>query len=127
MLRRLLIPLIVIALAGAAPTVAFAQAPSSAEAQAIWDAFWGRVLAGDLRGAYRYVHSSRLGLPLQRPADQLKDMARQMQYCRLRPDPLPASGEDVLFEVHCEHEGEKVDILVGFRQDSDGAWRLTVI
>jgi hypothetical protein len=54
-------------------------------------------------------------------------MARQMQYCRLRPHPLPAGGEDVFFEAHCEHAGEKTDILVGFRQDSDGAWRLTVI
>jgi hypothetical protein len=119
--------LVVLALASSMPGVAFAQAPSPAEAQAIWDAFWGRVLAGDLRGAYRYVHSSRLGFPLQRPVEQLQEMARQMRHCRLRPDPLPASGEDVLFEVHCEHAGEKADILVGFRQDSDGAWRLTVI
>ena len=127
MRRHLVISLLVVALAGSAPGGAFAQAPSPTEAQAIWDAFWARVLAGDLRGAYRYVHSSRLGFPLQRPAEQLQEMARQMQYCRLRPDPLPISGEDVLFEVHCEHAGEKADILVGFRQDSDGAWRLTVI
>ena len=104
-----------------------AQVPSSVEAQAIWDAFWGRVLVGDLRAAYGYVHPSRLGFPLQRPVEQLQEMARQMQHCRLRPDPLPASGEDVLFEVRCEHAGEKVDLFVGFRQDSNGAWRLTVI
>lgn len=127
MRRRLVLALLVVSLAGSVPSVALAQAPSSAEAQAIWDAFWTRVLAGDLRGAYRYVHSSRLGFPLQRSVEQLQEMARQMQYCRLRPDPLPPSGEDVLFEVHCEHAGEKADILVGFRQDSDGAWRLTVI
>ena len=104
-----------------------AQAPSSREAQAIWDAFWSRILDGDLRGAYRYVHPSRLGVPLQQPVEQLKDMARQMQQCRLAPDPLPDSGEDVLFAVHCEHAGEKVSLLVGFRQDSTGAWRLTLI
>ena len=119
--------LVVLALAGSAPGVVLAQAPSPAEAQAIWDAFWARIRAGDLRGAYRYVHSSRLGFPLQRPVEQLQEIARQMQSCRLRPEPLPMSGEDVLFEVHCEHAGEKADILVGFRQDSDGAWRLTVI
>ena len=54
-------------------------------------------------------------------------MARQMQHCRLRPDPLPDSGDDVIFEVRCEHAGEKVDLLVGFRQDANGVWRLTVI
>jgi len=127
MRRRLVLPFLVVALAAQAPGAAVAHTPSPTEAQAIWDAFWGRVLAGDLRGAYRYVHSSRVGFPLQRPVDQLQDMARQMQHCRLRPDPLPISGEDVFFEAHCEHGGEKVDILVGFRQDSDGAWRLTVI
>ena len=127
MQRRLVISLLVMGLVWSAHGVALAQAPSPAEAQAIWDGFWARVLAGDLRGAYRYVHSSRLGFPLQRPVEQLQEMARQMRYCRLRPDPLPISGEDVLFEVHCEHAGEKADMLVGFRQDSDGAWRLTVI
>ena len=127
MRRHFVTSVLVVTLAGSAPGVAFAQAPSLAEAQAIWDGFWSRVLAGDLRGAYRYVHSSRLGLPLQRPLEQLQEMARQMQYCRLRPDPLPMSGEDVLFEAHCEHAGERADMLVGFRQDSDGAWRLTVI
>ena len=106
---------------------ALAQVPSSREAQVIWDAFWSRILAGDLRGAYRYVHPSRLGFPLQRSEDQLREMARQMRHCRVGPDPLPASGEDVLFEVRCEHAGEKLSLLVGFRQDSDGAWRLTVI
>ena len=127
MRRHFVTSVLVVTLAGSAPGVAFAQAPSPAEAQAIWDGFWSRILAGDLRGAYRYVHSSRLGFPLQAPVEQLQEMARQMQYCRLRPDPLPISGEDVLFEAHCEHAGEKADILVGFRQDSDGAWRLTVI
>lgn len=122
-----MISLLMIGLSSSAPLVALAQVPSSTEAQAIWDAFWSRVLAGDLRGAYRYVHSSRLGFPLQRPVEQLQEMARQMQHCRLRPDPLPASGEDVLFEVHCVRAGEKANLLVGFRQDSDGAWRLTVI
>jgi hypothetical protein len=119
--------LLAVWLIGLAPTIALAQVPSSTEAQAIWDAFWGRILAGDLRGAYRFVHPSRLGLPLQKPVEQLQEMARQMQHCRLRPDPLPGSGEDVLFEVHCEHDGEKASLLVGFRQDTDGAWRLTVI
>ena len=127
MQRRLVTSLLVMGLVWSAHGVALAQAPSRAEAQAIWDGFWARVLTGDLRGAYRYVHSSRLGFPLQRPVEQLQEMARQMQHCSLRPDPLPISGEDVLFEVHCEHAGEKADILVGFRQDSDGAWRLTVI
>jgi hypothetical protein len=119
--------LIIVALAGSTLGVALSQAPSPSEAQAIWDAFWARIVDGDLRGAYRYVHSSRLGFPLQGPMEQLQEMARQMQHCRLRPDPLPLSGEDVLFEVHCERAGEKADLLVGFRQDSDGAWRLTVI
>src|SRR5262249_57509072 len=89
--------------------VAFAQTPSPIEAQAIWDAFWARVLEGDLRGAYRYVHSSRLGFPLQRPVEQLQDMARQMQYCRLRPNPLPITGEGVLLEVPFEHPLEKAN------------------
>jgi hypothetical protein len=119
--------LVLVALAGLAPGAALAQAPSPTEAQAIWDAFWARVSAGDLPGAYRYVHSSRLGFPLQRPVEQLQEMARQMQHCRLGPDPLPISGEDVFFEVHCEHAGEKAEMLIGFRRDSDGAWRLTVI
>jgi hypothetical protein len=126
-MRGLLVISLLVAMAGSAPGSAYAQAPSSGQAQAIWGAFWARVLAGDLRGAYHYVHSSRLGFPLQRSVEQLQEMAQQMQYCRLRPDPLPASGEDVLFEVHCEHAGEKADTLVGFRQDSDGVWRLTVI
>ena len=127
MRRHLVTSVLIVALASATPSVAFAQVPSSAQAQAIWEGFWNRILAGDLPGAYRYVHSSRLGSPLQAPVEQLQEMARQMQYCRLRPDPLPMSGEDVLFEAHCEHAGETADLLVGFRQDSDGAWRLTVI
>jgi hypothetical protein len=127
MKRALMAWLLAMALSWSIPFATLAQAPSSAEAQAIWDAFWARIMAGDLRGAYRYVHPSRLGFPLQRPVDQLQEMARQMQHCRLRPDPLPGSGEDVLFEVLCEHAGEKATLLVGFRQDSDGAWRLTVI
>jgi hypothetical protein len=108
-------------------SMALAQVPAAGEAQAIWNAFWSRVLAGDLRGAYRYVHPTRLGFPLQRPVDQLQGMAHQMLHCRLASDPLPDSGEDVLFEVLCEHAGEKVQLLVGFRQDATGAWRLTVI
>jgi hypothetical protein len=127
MWRRVVISLLAAVLAGAVPVPALAQAPSGVEARAIWQAFWERVGAGDLRGAYRYVHSSRLGFPLQRPVDQLQDMARQMQHCRLQPDPLPVGGEDVLFEVHCEHAGEKVALVIGFRQDSDGVWRLSVI
>jgi hypothetical protein len=123
---RLTALLLAIALAGLAAGDALAQAPSSKEARAIWEAFWTRVRAGDMRGAYRYVHPSRLPYVLQQPSDQLQEMARQMQYCRLRPDPLP-SVEDVLFEVHCEHDGETADTLVGFREDSDGAWRLTLI
>ena len=126
-LRHVTPLLLTIALVGLAAGDSSAQAPPSKEAQAIWDAFWTRVRAGDLRGAYRYVHSSRLPFVLQQPPDQLQAMARQMQYCRLRPDPLPISTEDVLFEVHCEHDGETADTLVGFREDSDGAWRLTVI
>lgn len=127
MSRHLVTTLLAIALAFAGYHDAGAQAPSSSEAQAIWDSFWARVLIGDLRGAYSYVHPSRMGLPLQRPAEELQQMARQMQHCRLRPDPLPDSGDDVLFEVRCEHAGEKVDLLVGFRQDANGVWRLTVI
>jgi hypothetical protein len=106
---------------------ALAQAPSSKEAQATWDTFWSHVRAGDLRGAYRYVHPTRVGFLSQQPPEQLQEMARQMQYCRLRPDPLPGGGDDVLFEVHCEHDGQTADMLVGFREDADGAWRLTVI
>jgi hypothetical protein len=127
MKRRAAHSLFAMGLVVSAVSMACAQTPPAGEAQAIWDAFWSRVLAGDLRGAYHYVHPTRLGRPLQRPVDQLQDLARQMLHCRLASDPLPDSGEDVLFEVRCEHAGEKVQLLVGFRQDATGAWRLTVI
>jgi hypothetical protein len=127
MRRAFVILLLVGALTAPPAGVVHAQAPSLAEAQAIWDGFWARVLAGDLAGAYRYVHSSRLGFPLQRPIEQLQETARQMQHCRIRPGPMPMGGEDVLFEAHCDHAGETADLLVGFRQEADGAWRLSVM
>lgn len=127
MRRQLVILLLVAALTGWAAGVAGAQAPTTAEAQAIWDAFWSRVAAGDVNGARRYVHTTRLGFPWMVTGAELRDRARQMQHCRLGPGPLPASGEDVLFEAHCEFAGEKATVLVGFRQDADGAWRLTVL
>ncbi|HEY7142070.1 MAG TPA: hypothetical protein VIE44_18410 [Methylomirabilota bacterium] len=124
MRRHLASLLIVVALTALLPSGALAQAPSQAEAQAVWDAFWGRLAAGDFTGARRYVHSAK-----QRPwmvADaQLQEQAPQMLYCRIRPGPLPDSADDVLFEVHCEHGGETADTLVGFRQDFDGAWRIS--
>lgn len=107
--------------------VAHADAPSLEEAQAIWDAFWARVRVGDLDGAYRYVHTSRRGSPLQRSVAELQEIARQMAYCRLRPGVLPPLDEDVLFEVHCEHAGETADTLAGFQRDLDGTWRLTLM
>jgi hypothetical protein len=106
---------------------ALAQSPSRAEAQAIWDAFWGRLAAGDLDGARRYLHTTRQGAPWMVGGTQLQHMARQMRYCRIASDPLPDSAEDVLFEVRCEHAGQTATTLVGFRQDVDGAWRLTVL
>ena len=119
--------LIVVALAGSLPGVALAQVPSQAEAQTIWDGFWGRVAVGDLDGARRYVHTTRQGFPWTVAGTQLQDRARQMQLCRIGSDPLPMSGEDVLFEVRCEHAGQTADTFVGFRQDLDGSWRLTVL
>lgn len=127
MRRSLVISLVVMAVVSSAHGVVFAQAPTGAEAQAIWDAFWARVSAGDLDGARRYVHTTRQGFPWRVTGPQLQEMARQMQRCRIRPDPLPGSGEDVLFEVRCEHAGQTADTLVGFRQDLDGTWRLTVM
>ena len=127
MRRHLVTSLLIATLAGSAPSVAFAQAPSLAEVQAVWDAFWGRVAAGDLDGARRYVHTTRQGFPWMVTGTQLQDMARQMQRCRIGPGPLPDSAEDVLFEVRCEHAGQAAATLVGFRQDLDGTWRLTVL
>ena len=127
MLRYLGTLLIVVVLAGSLPGVALAQVPSQAEAQAIWDGFWGRVAVGDLDGARRYVHTTRQAFPWTATGTQLQETARQMQHCRIRRGPLPSSGEDVLFEVRCEHAGQTADALVGFRQDLDGSWRLTVL
>jgi hypothetical protein len=124
MRRQLGSLLVAVALAGLLPGAALAQAPSQAEAQAVWDAFWRRMAAGDFAGARRFVHSAK-----QRPwmvtDAQLQEQAPQMLHCRIRPGPMPDSTDDVIFEVHCEHAGETADTLVGFRQDFDGAWRIS--
>ena len=107
--------------------LALAQVPTGAEAQAVWDSFWGHIAAGDLNGARRFVHTTRQAVPWMAAGTQLQDMARQMQRCHLGSSPLPDSGEDVLFEVRCEHAGQTASTFVGFRQDLDGSWRLTVL
>jgi hypothetical protein len=127
MRRSLILLVAVIAIVSSARSMAFAQAPTGAEAQAVWDAFWGRIAAGDISGARRYVHTTRQGLPWTMTGSQLLETARQMQHCRLGSDPLPDSGEDVLFEVRCQHAGQIANTFVGFRQDLDGSWRLTVL
>jgi hypothetical protein len=125
---RPLVTLIALFLALAwAGNLAHAQVLSGAEAQAVWDSFWARIVDGDLNGARRFVHTMRQAVPWMVAGTQLQDMARQMQRCRLSADPLPDSGEDVLFEVRCEQAGRTASTLVGFRQDLDGTWRLTVL
>lgn len=127
MRQSLLVLATFVVVASSARGVVFAQAPSGVEAQAVWDAFWNRIAAGDLDGARRYVHTTRQGFPWMVTGPQLQEMARQMQRCRLGSDPMPGSAEDVLFEVRCEHAGQTATTLVGLRQDLDGTWRLTVL
>ena len=80
--RHLVISVLAVALAGAAPGVAFAPGALSVEAQAIWDGFWGRVAVGDLDGARTIRAHHKTGLPVDGGGRQLQEMARQMQYCR---------------------------------------------
>jgi hypothetical protein len=129
--RRPSIPTLLAALtlltALAAPGV-LAQSLAHVEAQSIWSDFWSRVLAGDIDAARRYVHTSRRHLfPFQQTVAELQEVARQMQHCRVQPEPLPTGGEDLLFEVRCEHAGQVAETQVGFRRDLDGVWRLSVL
>lgn len=107
-------------------TGALAQSLGHVEAQSIWSGFWSRVLAGDIDAARRYVYSTRRHLfPYQQTVTELQDMARQMQYCQIRPEPLPTGGEDLIFELRCEHAGQTAEAMAAFRRDFDGVWRLT--
>lgn len=100
--------------------------PPFSEAQAVWNAFWGRLLEGDVDGARRHVHTLRKHrFPWNQTVAELQDIAQQMSFCRLQPEPLPLDLDEVLYQVRCEHEGEKAEMLVGLRRDVDGVWRIS--
>ena len=101
--------------------------PPVSVVRATWSALWERLLHGDVDGARRYLHSSQQGPLLDgAAAADLRELARQMQFCRVESDPLPVAPDEVMYPVHCEHEGETAETLVGLRQDRDGSWRLVI-
>lgn len=122
--------------------------PPIQELEALWNGFWEAIRAGDLKSATKYVYSRRRHVfPRQESLAALQEKARQMAYCRVDPTPLiftmmteeqirripptflEALGieEDLIYPVHCQHQGETAESAVGIRRDMDGVWRISAL
>lgn len=104
-------------------------APSLAEAEAVWSAFWSHLSLGDLEGARTFVYSGRRHLyPRQLGPKELRRMqalADQMAFCRLVPTPFIGEHE-AWYLLQCRFRDETALGQVILRRDYDGVWRLLV-
>ncbi len=101
-----------------------AVGPPFAEVEALWNAFWTRVVDGDMGGASQYVHSSRrYPFSSEKTRSELQELARQMAFCRLDPKQLAMSRDEVAYPVWCKYGNETAQTLVIIRRDFDGLWR----
>ena len=92
----------------------------------MWNAFWTKVVDGDLAGARLYIHSSRRHqFPSEKGASYFQETAPQMAFCRLNPTALPLAPGQVAYHVRCQRGGQTAETLVILGLDSDGVWRFT--
>ena len=101
--------------------------PPLSEVEATWTAFWNHVSLGDVPGAVTYLHSSRRDvLPPTADLRKLQEVADQMAFCRIEPNPIQIRKDEVWYPVHCRRCDETAEAQLGMRRDVDGVWRISV-
>ena len=93
------------------------NAPSLAQAEAIWQEWVEAVSLGDAAALRRLIHSSRRQLPSP-------DLAYELGFCKPQQPVLRTGEDEIAYCLVCEGGGERVEKFFYLRGDVDGVWRI---
>jgi len=98
-----------------------ADAPTEAQAQAIWHEWVEGVRLGDSAALRGLIHSSRRQLFTGAPSP---DLAYELGFCKPQQPVLPTGEDEIAYCLICEGDGERVEKFFYLRRDLDGVWRI---
>ena len=97
------------------------DAPSLAQAEAIWQEWVEAVSLGDAAALRRLIHSSRRQLFTGPPSP---DLAYELGFCKPQQPVLRTGEDEIAYCLVCEGGGERVEELFYLRRGVDGVWRI---